>query len=72
VRGEVIPEAEVNSDIKTSSLNQQHPADNYKYSTISFLEIVIHHVEHTLSVTIHVKPGQIVAGLEVEKTRQFL
>jgi TRAF3-interacting protein 1 len=135
-------EAEVNSDIKTSSLNQQHPADNFtreewklhcsgdllttreiieklipkprctdkllerppfsfiydllsaiskatsfgttifdetttgackdKYSKISFLEKVIHHVEHTLSVTIDVKPGQIVAGLEVEKTRQFL
>lgn len=43
-----------------------------KYSKLSFLEKVIGHVQRTLSVSIDVKPGQILAGLEVEKTRQFL
>jgi hypothetical protein len=135
-------EAEVNSGIKTTNINHQHPADNFtreewkllcngdllttremieklipkprctdkllerppfsflydvlsalskatsfgttffdetatgackdKYSKISFLEKVINYVQHTLRITIDVKPGQIVAGLEVEKTRQFL
>lgn len=43
-----------------------------KNAKISFLEKVIDQVQHTLRVTVGVKPGQVIAGLEVEKTRQLL
>jgi len=43
-----------------------------KMSKIAFLERVINHVQLSLKITVSVKPEQIVAGLEADKTRQFL
>lgn len=43
-----------------------------KMSKIAFLDKVINHVQLSLKINLSVKPEQIVAGLEADKTRQFL